>query len=570
MIKKIVTLLFCYFVTLSPVYAQTCDASCGNAIECRDKIAKCQEAWDQMEAAKKPHVEALSKMEKDIAAFQNRLKSIEADVVKKAKAIAEGEKELVNLLSIVGAKVRAFYRQTAYASPMATFFAAEDLGEVMRILGYQRVAIEEEKKSIARTAISVRDLEKRKSNLEEEKSSLAYLKVETDKRAASVRKLVGEASAYQTKLTGFIGSLTTQQQNLLSGRSGTFTTSVGDVPLADDPNAAPNYNPGFSPAYGGFSFGAYTHRKGMSQYGAKGRADRGQNYQDILKAYYSGKSPAGKDTGGTISVSGFGNLNFEDYYLLGIAEMPSNFPKEALKAQAVAARSYAYRYKVQGQSICVTQACQVFSKSKADNPPGEWRAAVNETRGQVLEDIVTYYSSTTGGYSTTSGWDTICGNQGCWTGDAYEKIAGSPWFYKGWYTAEYFNNSGKCGRSHPWLNGEEFADILNAWTVRKNGNSEDAARILPVSINSCPVNGVTGNPYSMGELRERAGGLGGAYTSVSSVSVSYNSGGYTDTVTMQTNRGEVKISGSEFKETFNLRAPGYISIRSQLYNIEKK
>ena len=300
----------------------------------------------------------------------------------------------------------------------------------------------------------------------------------------------------------------------------------------------------------------------MSQYGAKGRAESGQNYQQILQAYY-GKAPTGKDTGGSISVSGFGDLDFEGYYLLGIAEMPSSFPKEALKAQAVAARTYAYRYKSGGSTICTTQSCQVFSKSKADNPPGEWRSAVEETRGQVLEDTTGYYSSTTGGYITTMGWDTTCGNQGCWTGGAYEKIGNSPWFYKGWYTADYFNSSGKCGRSHPWLSQEEFADILNAWVVLTQGG--DKSRVLPVTINSCPIGGATGNPYSMSELRDVGG-----FTSASSVSVTYNSSGYTENVIIQTNKGSVTISGSDFKQAFNLRAPGYISIRSSLFNIEKK
>ncbi|KKR86423.1 MAG: SpoIID/LytB domain protein [Candidatus Curtissbacteria bacterium GW2011_GWA1_41_11] len=556
-----VTLLFCRFVG-SSVYAQECDSSCSNAIECRDKIAKCQNAWDQMETAKQPHVDALRKMESDIAAFQNRIKMIEGDVVKKAAAIAENETELGGLLATVGKRARKFYIRSIWTNPMVTFFSTTNIGSVLRMLVYQQSVINEDKKAITQTALSIKDLEERKRSLEKERFSLAYLKEETDKRAVSVRKLVNDASAYQSKLTGIIASLTAQQQTILNARSGTFTTSVGDVPLADDPNASPAYNPGFSPAFAGFSFGAYTHKKGMSQYGAKGRAESGQNSGQILQAYF-GKTPVGKDTGGTISVSGFGNLDFENQYLMGIAEMPSTFPKEALKAQAIAARTYAYRYKTSGQTICTTQSCQVFSKSKADSPPGEWKSAVEETRGQVLEDTVGYYSSTTGGYITTMGWDTKCGNQGCWTGDAYEKIANSPWFYKGWYTESYLNSSAKCGRSHPWLTGEEFADILNAWQVRKNGG--DASRILPVTINSCPIGGASGNPYSMSELRDQGG-----YSSVSSVSVTYNSGGYTDTVTLGTNKGTVQISGSEFKEAFNLRAPGYISIRSSLFNIEKK
>src|SRR3990167_10831447 len=132
----------------------------------------------------------------------------------------------------------------------------------------------------------------------------------------------------------------------------------------------------------------------MSQYGARGRAQNGQNSGQILKTYY-GKEPVGKDTGGTISVAGgIGSVGFEDYYLMGIAEMPSTWHPEALKAQAIAARTYAYRYKIEGKQICITESCQVFRKSKADNPPQAWRDAVNSTRGQVLEDVVTYYSST--------------------------------------------------------------------------------------------------------------------------------------------------------------------------------
>ncbi|MFZ5845462.1 MAG: SpoIID/LytB domain-containing protein [Patescibacteria group bacterium] len=555
-------LSYSLIVLPSLIYAQTCDPSCSNAVECKDKIAKCQEAWNQMETAKLPHVTALRKMEAEIAAFQARIKTIEADLVHKAQAISQGEKELTGYLTVAARRIHQFYIRSFITNPLATFLSTTNIGSLLRVMTYNRAVTNEDKRTITQTALSVKDLEDKKKVLENEKSSLAYLKEETDRRAASVRKLVGEAEAYQSKLTGIIASLTAQQQAILNARSGTFTTSVGDVPLADDPNAAPTFNPGFSPAFAGFSFGAYTHKKGMSQYGAKGRAESGQSYQDILRAYY-GKTAINKDTSGTISVAGFGNLDFENYYLLGIAEMPSSFPKEALKAQAVAARTFALRYKNLGQVICATQACQVFSKAKADSPPGGWRAAVEETRGQVLEDTVGYYSSTTGGYITTMGWDTTCGNQGCWTGGAYEKIAASPWFYKGWYTVDYYNSSAKCGRSHPWLNGEEFADILNAWVVLTGGG--DKGRILPVTINSCPINGTSGNPYSMSELRD----LGG-FTSVTSVSVTYNSGGYTESVILQTNKGLITISGSDFKQAFNLRAPGYISIRSSLYNVEKK
>lgn len=563
----IVYLVFCVFPI--PVFAQTCDPNCSNAIECRDKIAKCKEAWDQMETAKKPHVDALHKMEADIAAFQARIKIIESDVVKKAAAIASGEKDLEGFLGIASRRIREFYMRNTLHNPVAMFLSADSVGSMLRVLAYQYAVINTDKKVITQTALSVKDLEDRKKSLENEKSSLAYLKEETDKRAASVRKLVGEADAYQSKLTGFISNLTTLQQSILNSKTGTFQTSVGDVPLADDTASRPDYNPGFSPAFAAFSFGA-PHFKGMSQYGAFGRAKSGQNAEDILHAYYGGGIEIKKDysTSITIQVEGYGGFNIEDY-AKRIYEMPGSWGDEggmeALKAQAVAARSYALARTNNGSgSICATEACQVFKPSPKG---GKWEEAVNATRGWVLvtggQPFSAWYASTSGGYQesyssngyTTPGfWDTPSGRSG-WTSQAYEKTAGSPWFYKGWYR----DRSGdSCGRSHPWLTSEEMADILNAWVVLFNGGG-DSSRVTPQG--SC----WGGNPYGRDELR----GIGG-FSGVSSVSVTYSDGGTTASVTFQTNKGSTQINGNDFYKAFNLRAPGRIALKSGLYNIEKK
>jgi hypothetical protein len=538
--------------------------------ECTQKIKVCQTLWDDVQKAKAPHEATLKQMEADINAFQKRMVGIGAELVGKEKEIKKQESELADQQNLLAKRVRQAYIRSYSSNPFVLFFSRTgDFYSNLRALAYQQAAVNDDKRAIMDIVVFIKDLEDRKNELVKEKEGLANLTASLATQAEATRKLVAEASKYQSTLSSQIGALSSRQQALLAERSGTFTTSVGDVPLADDPNAAPTYNPGFSPAFAGFSFGAYTHRKGMSQYGAKGRANSGQNYKDILKAYY-GKDITNKDTGGTINVQRYGNLLYEGQYLYGIAEMPSDFPEEALKAQAIAARSYAYAYKSAGKTICTTEACQVYNNGKGASPPERWKKAVDDTKGQIIEGVTAYYSSTTGGYSTTSGWDTKCGNQGCWTGDAYEKIASSPWFYKGWYTQGYFNSSGKCGRESPWLKEEEFADILNAWVVRKNGSDGDRDRILPTTISSCPIGGSGGNPYSISEMRDKASSLAGAYMSVSSISVTYSTSGETANVKLSTNRGDVTINGSEFRDTFNLRAPGYISIRSPLYNIERK
>ncbi len=550
-------------------FAQACDPSCTTADECRDKIAKCQEAWNMMEAAKKPHVDALKKIEGEITAFQARIKAIEVDVAKKTEAIGEGETELMEYLDLANRRIRKFYKRSYTETPFVSFFSSTNIGYYLRTSAYENAVTDQDKKVITQTAVSVKDLEDKRKNLQQEQVSLAYIKSETDKRAQSVRKLVGEADAYQSQVSGVIASLSARQKEILSAKSGTFQTSVGDVPLSDDPASRPDYNPGFSPAYAAFSFGA-PHFKGMSQYGAFGRAKSGQSAEDILRAYYGGGIEIKKDysTDLTINVDGYGGYNIEEY-AKRIYEMPGSWGDEggmeALKAQAVAARSYALARTNNGSgSICATEACQVF---KPGAKGGKWEEAVNATRGWVIvvggQPFSAWYASTSGGYqesyayngySTPGFWDTKNGRGG-WTSEAYEKIAGSPWFYKAWYRER---SGDTCGRSHPWLSGEEMADIVNAWKVLFDGGG-DAGRVTP--IGGC----WGGNPYSVDELR----GIGG-FTSVSNVSVTYSDGGYTASVHITTNKGEQTINGADFKKAFNLRAPGRIALKSGLFNIEKK
>lgn len=581
--RKFAALLLCIALVFSITLPFNSTVKADELDEINKKIDDLNKSLQMSKNATTPLESTLSNMDSQINQIQKRLDGVANGIEQKKKElvaleekIKKSETELSYQEEILARRVRLFYIRSKQDSPFVIFLNADIASSMTRELAYRQAATQEDRRIIVETVLFLKGLEddkkeaqRIKTELESEQSRLAVSRAKIDKEAEFYRKEIAGAKAYQSQLESTIADLTSRQQSLLAERSGTFTTSVGDVPLTDDPNASPNFNPGFSPAFGGFSFGAYTHRKGMSQYGAKGRAESGQSANNILQAYY-GRTPVGKDTGGTISVSGYGSLNFESYYLYGIAEMPSNFPNEALKAQAIAARSYAYTYKTSGQTICPTESCQVFSKSKADSPPSAWKQAVDDTRGQVVEGVTAFYSSTTGGYLLTMGWDTKCGNQGCWTGDAYEKIANSPWFYKGWYTQNYYNSSAKCGRSHPWLNGEEFADILNAWVVRQKGTNDDRARILPTTINSCPIGGSGGNPFSIGEMRDKASSLGGAYSSVSSVSVSYSTSGVTASVSLNTDRGSITINGSEFKDIFNLRAPGYISIRSPLYNLEKR
>ncbi len=97
-------------------------------------------------------------------------------------------------------------------------------------------------------------------------------------------------------------------------------------------------------------------------------------------------------------------VGIEDY-LLGVVgrEMSPTYPAEALKAQAVAARTYAIRnrarHRADGFDICATEHCQVYGGMAAERPATT--EAVTATAGEVVwygdGPAMAFYSSTCGG-----------------------------------------------------------------------------------------------------------------------------------------------------------------------------
>ncbi|KXK10297.1 MAG: Amidase enhancer precursor [Microgenomates bacterium OLB23] len=558
-ILALLSLMFACFVLIFPVRADELD-------DVNNELAKLQRDLNASLNATKPLESDLNRIRTQLANIKTRLTTIENDIEQKEVQITKAEKVLVKQKEIIDQRINAHYKNIKKAEgSMLDLIVAENLSNSLQLFFYQKKAADNDKEAILRTVLYIKNIDDLRDKLTSERAKLSEAKKQVDKQSDFLSGEITKAKVYQSELTGKIAALSARQQSILSARSGSFTVNIGDSELADDYNAS---IAGFrASAPGGyfavFSFGAHTHRKGMSQYGARGRAQDNQDYKTILRAYY-GKEPVGKDTGGTIKVAGYGDIDFETTYLYGIAEMPSSWHKEALKAQAVAARTYAIRYKQDGREICTTEACQVFNKSKSDSPPDSWRQAVDETKGQVLEDVVTFYASTHGGFASPIGWDTKDGSGGSsFTDKAYDKLGGSPWLYKAWYTKGYSVNSDKCGRSNPWLSPEEMADIVNAALVlTKSSDNAEVERITPVTT-SC----WSGNPYSINELRDVAAKYGGI-ASATSVSVSQGNG-TTNTVTVN----GVTLSGSDFKKAFNVRAPGYLSIPQSsfsFFNVERK
>jgi peptidoglycan hydrolase CwlO-like protein len=573
------------------VRADVCDSL--NAADISDpndpRINQCVTEWgstlDAISKANTNNKQQLQGLQTQITRMRSQIKGLEGQLNVLSKGIFDREVKVGVKQGLLAAKVRQDYVRKREQPTLLVLFAADSAAEFFREMEYRERLARMDQGLIDSLAAEIRELTNQSSQLTTQKNNLDALKVKTDKQAQWLAGEVAKASQYEADLGGKISALTAMQQELLAEKTGTYATSVGDVPLADDPNSRPDYNPGFSPAFAAFSFGA-PHFKGMSQYGALGRAKAGQGYEQILKDYYGNIRIADVNTSLTMKTTA-GSMSFEDRYMKGIAEMPSQWGNEggmeALKAQAIAARSYALAYtgwRMGSQSIkstiCVTESCQVWKSSKADNP-GAWAQAVNDTRGKIIvsnnsnEVVNAWYASTSGGYqqsysslghATPGFWDTTS-DWTRWADGAWEVKGGSPWFYKGWYKSR----SGKtCGRSSPWLHEDEFADIVNAAIIVAAGG--DISGILPEDVRSCL--GGSDNPWSKSRMAEEADKYGGRVTAVSAVRVEHGSNGLTSKVIISTNRGEINISGANFKKAFNLRAPGEVALKSGLFNIEKK
>ena len=111
----------------------------------------------------------------------------------------------------------------------------------------------------------------------------------------------------------------------------------------------------------------------------------------------------------------------------------------------------------------------------------------------------------------------------------------------------------------------EMADILNAIVVWQNGDSDDKSHISPVTTGCWG-----GDPYSNDEMAKRADELGTKYSSISNVDVNVTNNGQTSSITFSTDKGTFTVNGDVFKTVFNLRAPGYVSLRSRLYDFIRK
>jgi peptidoglycan hydrolase-like amidase len=529
-----------------------------------DQLSKCV---DQLSSARQQSVNATKPLQDEANGIKQRIATIENNLVIEEQEIQDGYKKLAKQTEILNATIRDFYIKSYYNSPLLILLSAHSATELTQILGYQKANADRDKAIITNIAITIQDLQERKAALETEKISIAATKAKLD-------PIIAGAVEYQNKLSNKISQLSALQQQILAQRLGALNIPLFAYNTQGGCVSDIGKDPGFGTKFGFFTYGV-PNRVGLNQYGAFGRARNGQSYETILRAYYNFDSLEKRDA--TINVEGYQGYSLDDY-TKRIYEVPNDWGDqggmEALKAQAIAARSYGLAYTNNGSgSICTTQSCQVF---QGNEKGGNWNQAVNDTAGLVMvkdgQPIKAWFSSTHGGYMFGSG--DIGWNSTSWTkngqdssasingwsdlkNNAYDKD--SPWFYCDWGSRAGYNKTA-------WLKSDEVADIVNViLLMQKDSGVRDHLYQIDKS------NPAGADTWDAGRVRQELQNRGGSsFNNISDISVSADFGlGKTTNVHISGDGGSADVSGSDFKNYFNLRAPANIQIVGPLYNVER-
>ena len=189
-------------------------------------------------------------------------------------------------------------------------------------------------------------------------------------------------------------------------------------------------------------------------------------YRGILRAASPSANSASRDTVNVLSM---------DRYLMGVVpfEMPASWHPEAVKAQAIAARTYATWSRNQSRGryyqICDTTACQVYGGASGEDVRSN--QAVNATTRQILtyagEPAFTQFSSSSGGWTSAGSVPYLPAQE-----DPFDGWDGNP--VHTWSTTI---DAGQFERTYPTL-----GTLSRIQVVSREGHGEWSGRVNNVVL----------------------------------------------------------------------------------------
>lgn len=273
-----------------------------------------------------------------------------------------------------------------------------------------------------------------------------------------------------------------------------------------------------------------------------------------------------------------------DKYLWGLAEMPSSWPAEALRVQAIAGRSYAtYKMRYGGYGkfdiYDSTQDQEYVGLGKVKSSFGnQWKDAVTSTTHKVMEyggkTILAIYSSDAAGHTLASNESPSFGGTLAYLSAKQDRyLEGGVW--------KNYGNS-NCGY---WIIQGNLNPFPWCGVTRRSEGINTLARMEDY-LNGAIYYQLYGKMVTTGELSPTA--LKNHLTSknqsiinkvgtITDIRHEYDHGGdqivqntkFTKSIIVTGTTGSVTLSGPAFRVSYNVRAPYKNAVYSTLFDIKK-
>lgn len=375
--------------------------------------------------------------------IEDEMERVEQDLSEREEEISSKEEDLADKQAYVEEISGKLYKHSRYSFLEIFFRQSNDNGFLQALIfgrfvitsqiSYMREVVEEmvglrEERDVLEAQKEI--FEKDQAEFEESRGLLSLEK-------SRIQSELNEQVAIRGVLTSKVDGLERQISNLLEEQKEAARREAEMLPDVPPPQATepPKIPDGGFYITGRGRDARQGHGVGMSQWGAYGGAQNGMKAEDIIKFYFKGVGISGGYENESISVQGYGTMNIEDY-VAGFGawagdqgEIPAKacgtkeqvkdnpdkytqhqgcWPEEAIKAQAIAYRTYALHYVSRGGSICTTASCQVYNGKKHT----AW--AAEETKGLVAtyngSIISAVYSADNSQGSGTANNDTVWQN----------------------------------------------------------------------------------------------------------------------------------------------------------------
>jgi stage II sporulation protein D len=212
----------------------------------------------------------------------------------------------------------------------------------------------------------------------------------------------------------------------------------------------------------------------------------GQTYRGVLRSVQPYPGATTRDTVNVLTM---------DQYVQGVVpyEMPASWKQQALRAQAVAARTYAaYERALNPRrywQICDTTSCQVYGGVDAEQDSSN--AAVKATAGQILtyndKPALTQFSSSSGGWTADGGQPYLPAKR-----DPYDDYPAN-----GMHSWQLAVSADTLENGHP-----EVGSLIDVKVTQRDGHGQWNGRVVQVVLE-----GTKGKAYMTGDDFRWAYGL---------------------------------------------------------------